>query len=145
MRLRLACEALVAAIVVALAAAGCSSPSGPKPADLPTLERSPEVKLVWSASVGSAANSEPGGGDGNRSDAWSPGSPASLIASSVIGKNSRCSTRSSTNSPSSNRTLTLAWTAGTNTVLPSARRGRADASKNFASVGPKTTRGSRNW
>ena len=37
MRARLVRETLVAAIVVALAAAGCSSPSGPKPADLPTL------------------------------------------------------------------------------------------------------------
>jgi outer membrane protein assembly factor BamB len=54
MRLRLVCETLAAALVAALAAAGCSSSSGPKPAALQPLERSPEVKLLWSASVGRA-------------------------------------------------------------------------------------------
>jgi outer membrane protein assembly factor BamB len=54
MRLRLVGEMLVAALVAALAAAGCSSSSGPKPAVLAPLERSPEVKLLWSASIGRA-------------------------------------------------------------------------------------------
>ena len=40
--------------VLALALAACSSPSGPKPAALPPLEHAPQVRVVWSASVGSA-------------------------------------------------------------------------------------------
>jgi outer membrane protein assembly factor BamB len=48
MRLRLV-------LVVALAVSACSSPSGPKPAELPRLERPQEVRVLWSASVGNAA------------------------------------------------------------------------------------------
>jgi outer membrane protein assembly factor BamB len=54
MRLRLGCEAVRAALAAALAAAACSSPSGPQPVALQPLEKAPEVKVLWSASVGSA-------------------------------------------------------------------------------------------
>jgi outer membrane protein assembly factor BamB len=37
-----------------LLAAGCSTPSGPKPAALPDLEDPKEVRVLWSAGVGSA-------------------------------------------------------------------------------------------
>ncbi len=43
-----------AALVLALAACACSSPSGPKPAALQPLEASQEVRVLWSAHVGSA-------------------------------------------------------------------------------------------
>ena len=33
---------------------GCSSPSGPKPAEVPNIERPQEVRVLWSASVGEA-------------------------------------------------------------------------------------------
>jgi outer membrane protein assembly factor BamB len=46
MRLRL--------ILLALAVSACSSPSGPKPAALQPLERPQEVRVLWSARVGSA-------------------------------------------------------------------------------------------
>jgi outer membrane protein assembly factor BamB len=44
------------ALVAALAAAlyGCSSPSGPKPAELPPIEESAKVRAAWSARVGDA-------------------------------------------------------------------------------------------
>jgi outer membrane protein assembly factor BamB len=54
MRLRLVCEALGAAVVAALVASACSSPSGPKPAELQRLEKAQEVRVIWSASVGDA-------------------------------------------------------------------------------------------
>jgi outer membrane protein assembly factor BamB len=38
----------------ALAAAACSSATGPKPADLPRLDNPKTVRVLWSASVGSA-------------------------------------------------------------------------------------------
>ena len=47
--------ALVAAApLVALVAAACSSPSGPKPAELQRLEKAQEVRVLWSARIGSA-------------------------------------------------------------------------------------------
>lgn len=46
--------ALVAALAAVLAAAACSSPSGPKPAELPALERAQEVRVLWSARIGGA-------------------------------------------------------------------------------------------
>jgi outer membrane protein assembly factor BamB len=47
--------ALVAALVVAvLVAAACSSPSGPKPAELQRLEKPQEVRVLWSARIGYA-------------------------------------------------------------------------------------------
>jgi outer membrane protein assembly factor BamB len=42
------------ALLLAAAVSACSSPSGPKPAPLPPLERAPEVRALWSARVGSA-------------------------------------------------------------------------------------------
>jgi outer membrane protein assembly factor BamB len=42
------------ALLLAAALSACSSPSGPKPAPLPPLERAPEVRALWSAHVGSA-------------------------------------------------------------------------------------------
>ena len=44
-------RALLLASVVALSA--CSGPSGPKPADLPTIQRPLPVRTLWSANVGS--------------------------------------------------------------------------------------------
>jgi outer membrane protein assembly factor BamB len=41
-------------LALAAAVCACSSPSGPKPAALPQLERAPEVRVLWSARVGSA-------------------------------------------------------------------------------------------
>ena len=41
-------------LVLALAAAACSSPSGPKPAALQPLEKPQEVRVLWSARVGGA-------------------------------------------------------------------------------------------
>jgi outer membrane protein assembly factor BamB len=41
-------------IILALAVSACSSPSGPKPAELKPLERPQEVRVLWSARVGSA-------------------------------------------------------------------------------------------
>ena len=48
--------ALVAAapVVAVLVAAACSSPSGPKPAELQRLEKAQEVRVLWSASIGYA-------------------------------------------------------------------------------------------
>ena len=47
--------ALVAAApLVALVAAACSSPSGPKPAELQRLEKPQEVRVLWSARIGGA-------------------------------------------------------------------------------------------
>jgi outer membrane protein assembly factor BamB len=43
-----------AALVLVFAAAACSSPSGPKPAALTPLEGAQEVRVLWSAQVGSA-------------------------------------------------------------------------------------------
>lgn len=43
-----------ATLALALAACACSSPSGPKPAALQPLEASQEVRVLWSARVGSA-------------------------------------------------------------------------------------------
>ncbi len=43
-----------AVLVLALVAGGCSSSSGPKPADLQPLEAAQEVRVLWSARVGSA-------------------------------------------------------------------------------------------
>jgi outer membrane protein assembly factor BamB len=43
---------LAAAVVVL---AGCSSPSGPKPAPLPELTAAKQVRVLWSAKVGAAA------------------------------------------------------------------------------------------
>ena len=40
-------------IVLAAAVSACSSPSGPKPAELQRLERPQEVRVLWSARVGS--------------------------------------------------------------------------------------------
>ena len=54
MRLRLVREAACAAVVAALAVAACSSSSGPQPATLQPLEKAQAVRVVWSASVGSA-------------------------------------------------------------------------------------------
>jgi outer membrane protein assembly factor BamB len=54
MRPRLVCEAVCAAVVAALVASACSSPSGPKPAELQRLEKAQEVRVIWSASVGAA-------------------------------------------------------------------------------------------
>jgi outer membrane protein assembly factor BamB len=54
MRLRLVGEAVGAAVVAALVASACSSPSGPKPAELQRLEKAQEVRVIWSASVGRA-------------------------------------------------------------------------------------------
>lgn len=42
------------AAALALALAACSSPSGPKPAELPVLERAQEVRVLWSARIGGA-------------------------------------------------------------------------------------------
>jgi outer membrane protein assembly factor BamB len=41
-------------VVLAAAAAACSSPSGPKPAALQPLEQAREVRVLWSARVGPA-------------------------------------------------------------------------------------------
>jgi outer membrane protein assembly factor BamB len=41
-------------LALAAAVCACSSPSGPKPAPLIPLERAPEVRVLWSARVGSA-------------------------------------------------------------------------------------------
>ena len=43
-----------ALVAAALAAAACSSSSGPKPAELQRLEKAQEVRVLWSASIGSA-------------------------------------------------------------------------------------------
>ncbi|HEY7239206.1 MAG TPA: outer membrane protein assembly factor BamB [Burkholderiales bacterium] len=43
-----------AAPLVALVAAACSSPSGPKPAELQRLEKPREVRVLWSARIGTA-------------------------------------------------------------------------------------------
>jgi len=43
-----------ALIALALAAAACSSPSGPKPAELQRLEKPQEVRVLWSARIGGA-------------------------------------------------------------------------------------------
>ena len=43
-----------ALVAAALAAAACSSPSGPKPAELQRLEKAQEVRVLWSASIGYA-------------------------------------------------------------------------------------------
>jgi outer membrane protein assembly factor BamB len=43
-----------ALVVAVLALAACSSPSGPKPADLVRLEHESEVRTLWTASVGDA-------------------------------------------------------------------------------------------
>jgi outer membrane protein assembly factor BamB len=40
--------------VLLLLLAACSSPSGPKPAELPALEGGKQVRVLWSADVGSA-------------------------------------------------------------------------------------------
>src|SRR5258706_3013184 len=48
MNLRLAAAAL------ALLCAACSSPSGPKPAELPRLEHEARVRALWSARTGGA-------------------------------------------------------------------------------------------
>ncbi len=46
--------ALVALFVLVLGACGCSSSSGPKPAELQPLEAAQEVRVLWSARVGGA-------------------------------------------------------------------------------------------
>ena len=43
-----------AATALVLALGACSSPSGPKPAELPALEQAARVRVVWSASSGDA-------------------------------------------------------------------------------------------
>ncbi|HJY77558.1 MAG TPA: outer membrane protein assembly factor BamB, partial [Burkholderiales bacterium] len=43
-----------ALVAAALAAVACSSPSGPKPAELQRLEKPQEVRVLWSARIGSA-------------------------------------------------------------------------------------------
>ena len=40
--------------VLAAAAAACSSPTGPKPAEVPRLENAKRVRTLWSANVGAA-------------------------------------------------------------------------------------------
>jgi outer membrane protein assembly factor BamB len=45
---------ILALVAAALAAAACSSPSGPKPAELQRLEKAQEVRVLWSASIGGA-------------------------------------------------------------------------------------------
>lgn len=42
------------AFALALAAAACSSSSGPKPAELPAIERAQDVRVLWSARIGRA-------------------------------------------------------------------------------------------
>jgi outer membrane protein assembly factor BamB len=46
--------ALAAGALLVLAA--CSSSSGPKPADLPALQKAQEVRRVWSARIGTAGS-----------------------------------------------------------------------------------------
>ena len=46
--------ALAAGALLGLAA--CASSSGPKPADLPVLQQPREVRLLWSARVGTAGS-----------------------------------------------------------------------------------------
>ena len=41
-------------LALAVGAAACSSPGGPKPAELPALERAQQVRVLWSARVGRA-------------------------------------------------------------------------------------------
>src|SRR5258708_30434250 len=43
-----------AAAALALVCAACSSPSGPKPAELPRLEHEARVRALWSARTGDA-------------------------------------------------------------------------------------------
>jgi len=45
---------LIHLFAIALAVSACSSPSGPKPAALQPLERAQEVRVLWSARIGSA-------------------------------------------------------------------------------------------
>src|ERR1051326_9352933 len=41
-------------VAAALGLAACSSPSGPKPAELQRLEKPQEVRVLWSARIGDA-------------------------------------------------------------------------------------------